>query len=304
VPAERRLVIDIGTNSTLALLARIEGSNLEVISDKKATTRLGEGSMSTGRLTQEAMRRTAAAVARSVRELEWDKAYLLGTEALRLAANSGDFIEILRLETGLALNIISGSKEAELSFLGAMYNLDLSNDNIILIDVGGGSTELVAASNEKILDSKSIPIGALKLLESLPDDTEDHYGYYTGRGIDYLMNPQAELQSLENAAIIATGGTITSAAAVIAGLKEYDPTRLNGICLTRDQLSGLAHKFEHAEPAQRQELIPFDPDRAELILPGLGIFLAFLSIIERDSLFVSTGGLRFGAALYPEKIQS
>ena len=304
MPAEQRLVVDIGTNSTLALVARVDGRSLEVISDKKATTRLGEGSISARRLTESAMQRTAAAVTRFVRESEWEAAYLLGTEALRLAENSDEFAKALKRETSLDLQIISGSNEAELSFLGAMYNLDLSTDEIILIDVGGGSTELAAASKGTILDSKSIPIGALKLLESLPDDTEDLYGYYTGRGVDYLMNPLAEFPSLGNSAVIATGGTITSAAAMIAGLINYVPARIHGSPLPLDLLSKLAHKFEHANLARRRELIPFDPDRAELILPGLGIFLAFLSIIEQDTLVVSTGGLRFGAALYPEKIRS
>lgn len=304
MPSEKRLVIDIGTNSTLALLARVDGAKLEVISDRKATTRLGKDSMATARLSEESMKRTANAVIAFVRDSKFDKAYLLGTEALRRAGNSSDFKNRLIKETGLELLIISGRKEAELSYLGAIYNLAIESKNAMLIDVGGGSTELVVASEGNIRDSVSVPIGALKLLESLPDDTEDLYGYYTGRGIDYLMNPLANLPVLENPMLIATGGTITSAAAILADLREYDPMRIHGSPLELEQLRTIAKQFEHSDPVKRREFIPFDPDRAELILPGLGIFLAFLSIIERDSLIVSTGGLRFGAALHPEKIHA
>jgi exopolyphosphatase/guanosine-5'-triphosphate,3'-diphosphate pyrophosphatase len=304
VPVERRLVIDIGTNSTLALLAEIDSKKLIVISDLKATTRLGEGLLSSGKLSVEAMHRTADTVAQFARNSNWDKAYILGTEALRIANNSAEFKEALKADSGLDLNIISGHDEAILSFMGAMYNLQIHRDYVMLIDVGGGSTELVVARNMEILDSVSVPIGALKLLESIPQDAPDISGYCAGRARDYLIGVLPELPIPKGCAIIATGGTITSAAAIEAGLEIYSASGIHGAQLSLGQLSEIARRFENANPAGRRNLIPFDPDRAELILPGLGIFLAFMSIIERDSLIVSTGGLRFGAALYPEQIRS
>lgn len=300
--SETRLILDIGTNSSLALLARVYNDKLDIIFDKRATTRLGEGIVSSGTLSGAAMDRTANVIASFVKTADFDKAYLIGTEALRRAANSSEFVDLLKRQTNLTLSIISGESEAELSFLGALYNLSLSQTNILQIDVGGGSTELVTSANGNILRTTSVPIGALKLLESIPDDTEDLYGYYTGRGVDYLMNSLSGLSIPENVSIVATGGTITSAAAIIAGHGEFTPKAIHGKELGRDNLEELAHSFEFAEPETRKELIPFDQERSELILPGLGIFLAFLGIIEQESLIVSTGGLRFGAALYPDKI--
>jgi exopolyphosphatase/guanosine-5'-triphosphate,3'-diphosphate pyrophosphatase len=302
VSAERRLVIDIGTNSVLALLADVQGDRLNVISDRKATTRLGEGLLSTGKLSSTAMLRTSDAVVQFAADIKCDKFILLGTEALRIATNAREFKTLLVEKTGSGLQIISGDKEAELAFLGAIYNLPIPGKDVLLIDVGGGSTELVFGRNGKIIKSQSVPIGALKLLESLPDDTADIFGYFTGRGLDYLMNPLSDFHISPHFAVISTGGTSTSAAAIATGMKTYDAAKIHGMHLSYAQMEQIARQFEKAGPEKRPILIPFDPERAELILPGLGIYLAFMSIIEQQTLVVSTGGLRFGAALHPDKI--
>jgi exopolyphosphatase / guanosine-5'-triphosphate,3'-diphosphate pyrophosphatase len=301
MPEKLRLIIDIGTNSVLALLAEYDSGKLKIISDKKKTTRLGESLISTGKLSSQAIERTVAAVAEFA---ECDGApfvALLGTEALRIASNSSEFANAVKSQTGYDLLILSGEKEAEISFLGTTYNLPKVESEITHIDVGGGSTEITNASNDKIISSISIPIGALKLREMVQPDTID----------DFIQNADSIIKKhlpdspfSGDSQIIATGGTITSVAAIMTGGERYDSGSIHGITLNCHQMREVARRFTETPPAFRPALIPFDPERAELILPGLGIFLALMSIIGKDSLTVSTGGLRYGAALYPDKIST
>ncbi|HBC47327.1 MAG TPA: hypothetical protein DCZ43_09800 [candidate division Zixibacteria bacterium] len=295
----RRLVIDIGTNSVLALLSDITGNRLSVILDQKQTTRLGEGLSATGKISPPALRRTAEAVIGFAEDNNFDELLMVGTEALRLASNSNEFLEMIKSVLGQKPVIVSGLKEAELSFLGAIYNLDTKFENTLLIDVGGGSTELVLARGEALLRAISIPIGALKLKETT-----------SGNGLETYMMKAREI-GLETvtdfevdpkAAILATGGTITSVAAIKAGLDRFNSALIHGSFLSEGDMREIASKFEHTDSLGRARLIPFDPERAELILPGLGIFLAIMGITDKRSLIVSAGGLRFGVALYPDKL--
>jgi exopolyphosphatase / guanosine-5'-triphosphate,3'-diphosphate pyrophosphatase len=296
---QRRLIIDVGTNSVLALLADIDGGDLVVILDQKKTTRLGEGLISSGKLSFPAMKRTAEVVAGFVREGDQDLSLIVGTEALRIASNTDTFADMLDVACGQKLNVISGLKEAELTYLGSLYNLKLTSPNIFQIDVGGGSTELTLARNREIVNSISIPTGALKLYEKSRN----------GSLVDYMETCheicKKETDGLNVASsdtIVASGGTITSAAAIDAQIKRFDFKTVHGRNLTVKSMKGIADNFEKTSAAARSRLIPFDPQRADLILPGLGIFLTILGIINRDTLVVSAGGLRFGVALYPDKL--
>jgi exopolyphosphatase/guanosine-5'-triphosphate,3'-diphosphate pyrophosphatase len=171
----------------------------------------------------------------------------------------------------------------------------------VLIDVGGGSTEIVIAESGQIAASFSIPMGALRLREKVGSRyLEDYFQFVRPIFAEALGNFKAAPDSH----LVATGGTITSAAAIVFGGKEYKSSVVHGRKFDTDRMLVLAHKFEKAAPENQKELIPFDPERADLILPGLGIFLAVLGIFRKDRVIVSAGGLRFGAALYPEKIRA
>ena len=295
----RRLVIDIGTNSVLALLAIVDGERLSVIFDNKKTTKLGEGLIATGRLSEAAISRTVGAISNFSKLDQYDEIFLVGTEALRIAKNSGDFSKALKNEIGLESTIIKGIKEAELSFLGSLYNLNIDKSDILLIDVGGGSSEMVKGENARMTQSLSIPIGALKLKEMSDSDSIDKY---INLAKTIIKDKIDDVHINESATVLGTGGTIASTAAIAGGLLDFNATRIHGSILTTTQLTKITMDFQNASAQQRESLIPFDPERADIMLPGLGIYLAILGIIDKDSLVVSTGGLRYGAALYPDKI--
>lgn len=295
----RRLVIDIGTNSVLALLADVSGNDLVVISDRRMSTRLGEGLTGCGRLSQEAMIRTADAISLFMEDIEYDSAMLIGTEALRRAANSSEFAGLLQGMMKQELTILTARQEAELTYSGALFGLNLTTARTFVVDVGGGSSEFILGKMEDIIDIRSISIGALKLKESA---TEDSLLHYYKRAFRILADQLTSALELAGAELIATGGTITSVAAIASGMEKYDPDSIHGYLLSVKALNEIASKFENLSLDERRMLIPFDPERADLILPGVGIFSAICGILKAKEITVSAGGLRFGAALYPERL--
>lgn len=296
----KRLIVDIGTNSVLALLVVQSEDGMKVISDRQTTTRLGEGISKTGRLSEHAMSRTAEAIKSFVRNTEFDSIFLLGTEALRVASNSDEFIELVELKSGYRPVVVSGRQEAELTFMGALFELEMLSGNIIVADVGGGSTEIISGKKGRIVDMVSVPLGALKLRQSVRVDRIDAYKEYA---TDIIGDRQFFETLPRINSVIGVGGTITSMAAVALGLSEYDPGAVHGYLMNRAELQSIATRFESVSDKIRRELIPFDPQRADLISAGAGIFLAIMGIIGVKGLIVSNGGLRFGAALSPEKVR-
>lgn len=296
----RRLVIDIGTNTVLALLADVSDHHLSVISDQRMTTRLGEGLAVNGSLSSAAILRTVEAVVQFAKGANYNELIMIGTEALRMAHNSSDFIKLVKDAVGKEPVIISGLTEAALSFLGSTRDLVINAENILLIDVGGGSTELVMARGGTIGNALSVPIGALRLKETVKGHGIKGYIDEAKR---VLLSIIVNLKIPPSLSIIATGGTITSSAAIKMGNGRFDAATVHGSILRMGDIKEIVLKFEKADSESRMRLIPFDPERAELILPGLGIFLAILGIIGQDSLMVSVGGIRYGAALNPEKIR-
>lgn len=297
VKTARRLVIDIGTNSVLALLADVSGRNLKVISDKQVTTRLGERLGESGRLSGLAMKRTIAAVDEFVRSREHDSATLIGTEAFRAALNSDDFINLVFEITGKHVIVISGEQEAELNYFGALYGMPAEWERIAVLDVGGGSSEFVIGDSDRIFEARSLPVGASTLHEISKQDGLEFYASLATKIIEKYSGGFAS-QSFD--VFLATGGTIASIAALDSGLSEYDAAAVHNYPLTSAKIEKIALGFERVASKDRRNLIAFDPERADLILPGAGIILAFMSIIKEDRLLVSTGGLRYGAALRPD----
>jgi exopolyphosphatase/guanosine-5'-triphosphate,3'-diphosphate pyrophosphatase len=169
----------------------------------------------------------------------------------------------------------------------------------MVVDVGGGSSELIMGKTENIIDIYSIPVGALKLKESTAEDSLSHYH---NRAFAIVADQLTSAPELAGAELIATGGTITSVAAVASGIEKYDPQSINGCRLSVKTLNEIASRFENLSLDERRMMIPFDPERADLILPGVGIFHAILGILKAEEVTVSVGGLRFGAALYPERL--
>jgi exopolyphosphatase/guanosine-5'-triphosphate,3'-diphosphate pyrophosphatase len=297
---DTRLIIDVGTNSILALIVKSGESGISVVSDIKVTTRLGEGLQESGNLSDEAMGRTARAVSEIMSKSKFDSAVMIGTEAVRKAENSSDFVNLLKKECGLDLTVISGKTEAELTFHGALFDLGVSS-NVLLVDVGGGSTELIVSKDGGIEDSLSVPLGAMILKEATGTVALESYSSFAEI---VFAKELAEFSQDSPGTLIATGGTITSAGAVFKKMREFKASDVHGMRLTAQNLREIGSNFENLSPDNRKSLIPFDPQRADLMLPGMGILLTILGIFKKEEIVVSNGGLRYGAVLKPELVVS
>jgi exopolyphosphatase/guanosine-5'-triphosphate,3'-diphosphate pyrophosphatase len=301
MPDNTELIIDVGTNSILALNVKIGDGGLSVISDTKVTTRLGEGLQNSGLLSREAMKRTVSAISGILSGSEVDSVTVIGTEAVRKAENKREFINLLKSECSLDLMVIAGETEAALSYFGAFYNLDVDKSDVLLVDMGGGSTELIFGSGDKIMDILSVPIGAMRLKDATTTDSLKEYRSFAEI---VFAKELAEFNKKSPGTFLATGGTITSAGAIYKKMTEFSASDVHGLRLTANMLNEIGRNFEDISPDRRKSLIPFDPERADLMLPGLGIFLALLSIFKKDEITVSNGGLRYGAALRAELVVS
>ncbi|UCE65208.1 MAG: hypothetical protein JSU85_10045 [Candidatus Zixiibacteriota bacterium] len=298
---ETKLIIDVGTNSILALIVKTGHGELSVISDKKVTTRLGEGLQNSGLLSKEAMKRTVGAISGILNQNKFDSVTIIGTEAVRMAENKVEFINLIKSQCNLDLTVISGETEAALSYSGAFHNLDIDKEDVLLVDMGGGSTELIFGSGEMISDILSVPIGAMILKDATATDSLKEYSSFAEI---VFAKELAELNQKSPGTFVATGGTITSAGAIYKKMTEFKAPEIHGMRLTAENMREIGQNFENLSPGKRKSLIPFDPQRADLMLPGLGIFLALLGIFKKDEITVSNGGLRYGAALRPEFVVS
>ncbi len=296
-------LIDIGTNSVRYLAAQVrrEGG-YSIIARGLTTPRLGEGLIGPGLLKEEAVGRTLTTLGRirdDLSRLGVERFRTVGTEALRLAANGGDFIRRAG-EIGFEVEIISGAEEARLVLGGALSGLPSTAGGSLLADVGGGSTELIPPGTDRPV---SLPLGAVRLKEEFSPGREPDSGCRERMRERCRSVLGAALPDLPPPAhLVGLGGTFTTLAALRLGLEVYDGDRIHGLVLTRGEVEEIEQRLRGLSPARRERLPGLEPSRADIIVPGT---LIVLSILERFSLSrvtISDRGLLFG--LLEEEISS
>ena len=210
-------IIDIGSNS----VRLFDGKVKTVI-----TTRLAEN-MVCGVLDSHSMERTVAAI-KSLSELAKGPCLAFATEAVRKATNKADFIEAVKKQTGITIDVLSGEQEAEISYMGATFGY---NGNAAVIDLGGASCEIIFGNNGKIIYKASFPFGCVTMKDKFNNDLDGITGYVCA-----LLN---DLPSYTADSYIAVGGTATALAAMAQNLPVYDPTKVDGYKLESSVISQL-----------------------------------------------------------------
>ncbi len=302
--------IDIGTNSILLLVARVGGeggggATMEVLEDRCVTCRLGEGLHARSELSPEAMGRCARVVADMVgraRDLGAEAVYPVATMVLRMAGNAERFREMVRQVTGLDVMVVSGDREARLSFLGATWGL--AGGWIVVLDVGGGSTELVLGRGGEVRWSTSLPMGAVTLTEGFlhsdpPDGAElgamaEHVARMAGPALDALDGLLREREQWE---LVAVGGTATTLAAAHLGLEPYRGEVVQGTRLPVPALEDLTSRLEAMDDAGRAAFPGIPEPRAGVIVAGAKIVTSIASRLGVREVTVSDRGLRHGVIL-------
>jgi exopolyphosphatase/guanosine-5'-triphosphate,3'-diphosphate pyrophosphatase len=306
--------IDLGTNNCRLLIARPSGENFIVVDAFSRVVRLGEGLAQTGRLSQAAMDRALAALhvcADKLRRREVHLARSVATEACRRAENGAEFIERVRCETGIALDIISAREEARLAVLGCHILLESGNGPAMIFDIGGGSTELVlidsTAPVPHILDWQSVPWGVVSLTETCGPEGADraarHARYVRMRElVSDSFAPFAERASrsrvgagaLAPLRLLGTSGTVTTLASLHLDLPQYDRSAVDGLVVPADSMRAISTRLSSLSIEERRELPCIGRERADLVVAGCAILEAILDLWPADRLGVADRGIREG----------
>jgi exopolyphosphatase/guanosine-5'-triphosphate,3'-diphosphate pyrophosphatase len=294
-----RAIIDVGTNSTKLLV--VDGDT--DIARELTPSRLGEGLASSGTLSSDAMSHTVDVIEGFVaraRGLGATDVTVVGTAACRRATNTNEFVAMVRGRTGTDLQVITGETEAELSFIGAMRNLPPVTGNTLVIDIGGGSTELTVGVDQPYR-AVSIPIGAVTATETdlttdppRPEDLTNVIGAVQDE-LEEIGRLHPEMVTSQR--VVGIAGTIVTIAAVELGLATHDESALHGFVLTRGAAEDVFRTLATERLADRVLNPGLPRDRADIIVAGCCILVAVMRRLQLDEITVSTGSLRDGIAL-------
>lgn len=266
-------VIDIGSNSVRLMLV----ADGNVLYKQLCTTRLGEGLDKTSVLCDGAIERTAQAVGAFYRQALAEGAenvFAFGTAAVRAAQNRDLFLQRVRTDCGLEIEVVSGEKEAEIGIGGALGNADGG-----VIDIGGASTEVVIKQNGTLIYKKSVPIGVVRLKDACGRDRDALYA-----------RAYAEIEKfgdVPSAKMYAIGGTATTAAACILGLQAYDSKKVTGAVLTREQVGTFAETLLHTSVEDIAAMPCVSPGRADVLTGGAVLLHAMMQRANWERLIVS-----------------
>ncbi|WP_017936096.1 Ppx/GppA phosphatase family protein [Nocardioides sp. Iso805N] len=295
--AERFAVIDVGTNSVkLHVAERSPAGEWRTLLDRSDVVRLGDGLQQTGRLSEEAMTRTTAAIARmadDAHEHQVAAIAAVGTAGLRVASNAADFIHAVRASSGVRIEVISGEDEARLAYRAAIAALPGEGTRVVF-DTGGGSSQFTFGYGARVDERFSIGLGAVRLTEQF--------------GLDGVVSEETLAQALAAAAadlerldgrpvpdsVLGMGGAVTNLTAIKHGLVEYDADVVQGSVLDRDEIHRQIELFRSRTAEERRDIVGLQPARAEVILAGACVVRTVLDKLGADSLTVSDRGLRYG----------
>lgn len=297
-----KAAIDIGSNSLLLTVVDDEGA---ILHDEARVVGLGRGLGDRGLFlpdrmaAAEAVLADYAAIAKAHGVEPWS-VRAVATSGARRAMNAETFFGRVGKDTGLRVRIVSGDEEARLTWLGALRDLDLPDGPLLVVDLGGGSTELVLGDRERIVEKVSLEIGSVRLTERflLPAGAREP-GRYDPAGLAALrkfVDIEVAKVRLEPqpATVIGVAGSVTTLAATRLGLTRYDAAQVHGSVLERVDLARFVDRLLPASPEERRAMVPSSPERADWLLAGAVILDRVLAAARRSQLRVSDRGLRFG----------
>jgi len=272
--------VDLGTNTTRLLVGRVDDGRVDELHRETRITRLGEGVDTRGRLLPVPIARVRNVLTdyrRTAESLGAERTLLVATSAVRDAENGEAFLGEIEWSYGFATRLLSGDEEAELTQRG----VGALGAETLLVDIGGGSTELVLGGF-----LTSLPLGSVRFTERHGEDVQAS-----------IQAARALLPELEPEDAVGVAATITSLAALDLGLEEYDRSRVHGHVLTRDGARAQLERLAALPLEERRRVPALDPERAPVIVAGGAILLAILEEYGLESIRVSERDLLDGAAL-------
>ena len=296
-----KAVIDIGSNSIkLRVGRRTENGDIDELLDRAEVVQLGKGFVN-GEISEERMRKALDVVTDMVaaaREKGAETPCLVGTMALRIASNTDEFIHQVREATGCGIRVLTGEEEARYSWKGAIGEVKpqpSENQDVVMFDTGGASTEFIFGRGLNAGEAKSLAIGAVTLtekflnVEPVPDDSLNAALTY---GENLLRENNIKRPSAATPFVIGIGGGVVAMASVKKRLNTFEPAELHGVTLSLEDLNKQMRLYAPLTIEERQKIIGLPPARAGVILGSVCIVICALKALEVQSCVVSLSGLR------------
>ncbi|MET0558576.1 MAG: Ppx/GppA phosphatase family protein [Solirubrobacterales bacterium] len=297
---KRVAVIDVGTNSARLLVADVADGRVTPVERRSTVTRLGRGVDLTGRLSAEAIEDACAAIGpyvATLRELEADTVEVVATSAVRDAGNGSAFVAELRERFALSPRVLDGEEEARLTYLGASSE-QAPTEPTLVVDIGGGSTELIVGSGDEISFHTSMQAGVVR-------HTERHIGSDPPTALE-LEALAGDVRGLIEEAVppgiaaeagVAVAGTPNSLAAIDLGLEPYDPRRVQGYLLTLTSIQRMLSQLASVPLGERIEIPGMHPDRAPTIVAGVVILIETMRTFGLERVQASEHDILYGTAI-------
>ena len=304
---QRRIAaIDIGTNSFHLLVAAVDPKlrTFRIIQAEKATTRLGERDPETGELTEVAMQRGLETL-RQFRDLaashRVEQIVTAATSAVREAPNGRDFLQTILDDLGMEVDLVSGPEEARLIYLGVLSGMPFGDRPHLLLDIGGGSTELILADGRDARALTSTRVGAVRLQrdfvrdDPMPPQRRSFLQAFIQGSLEPAVDKvRRRIKPGETPVLVATSGTAMAIGSLAASEEERPPRKLHGYRVTRQRLDNVVDHLITMTPAQRRELAPINDRRAEIIVPGALILQTTMKMLGVEEFVLSERALREG----------
>ena len=300
--------IDIGTNTLRLLIAEFspDGSYRQIESNRQVT-RLGEEISRTGRLKAGAMERTIGVLeefSRTCSRYPVAGIYTVATSAVREASNGADFVRRVKERAGLDVEVISGDEEARLTMLGVSSGLDIEGKDVLLMDIGGGSTEFVSVSKGEISFKVSTDIGVVRFTEQYihSDPPESGEIEALDLAIKKRLGTLPVFLKRKNTGsvpeiLIGTAGTVTTLAAIEQRMTVYDPDKVNGFRIRRDRIQEIRRALSRMTIKEREQVPGLEKGREDIIVAGVVVVDEVMEWFGFGEIVVSDSGLREGLVI-------
>ena len=296
--------IDIGSNTVrLLILEYDENQKFQTLASRRVITRLGEGMDVHGRLIESRISATISALStfrNDCRKNGNPPLHAVATSAVREASNGKEFIDLAREVTGIEIEIISWEDEARLTLQGVFWKLPHANRKTLTFDIGGGSTEFILSEGKNIVNFCSSSLGVVRLTEKFIHQhpvNNNEYENLTTHLSRELKAIKKKLSDFIPQVLIGTAGTITTLAALIRNIYPYDPEKIHGTLLTRQEIEILFQDLKIKSLNERLNLKPLERGREDLIIAGTAIVLKTMKTFKCETLLVSEYSLREGITL-------
>jgi exopolyphosphatase/guanosine-5'-triphosphate,3'-diphosphate pyrophosphatase len=289
--------IDIGTNTILLLIAEVGEEEIKPLFEMETVVKLGENLQKTGAISPQAMDRGLQTLTQYLKRCQaWgvEKLFAVGTCALREAKNSQVFLKLAQEKLNLSIGVISGEEEAELSFLAVAKDLQEREKSILVVDVGGGSTEFIMGRGDQISQWISLPLGSVRFTEEfLHSDPvqQEEWNRMEKKIRDSLVDIP---YSREQLTMVAVGGTATTLASVEQGLEDFIAERIHHFVLEKEALKNQVLLYRTKTIEERKKIYGLPTARADVILAGAAILYLTMEEVKCPSVLISCQGVRYG----------